>query len=216
MRTVLIALGGKFTNPSRVRQQLNSISENLRFDEIIGVDSGCHLLKAIELEPTHILGDFDSIGNLSEFKQIWQKARIHTFNSEKDETDAELAFMLTRDLEIDKIVIIGAFGGRVDHMLSVFFMASQYADVDLIDEWNCVKSFNAPFIYDVLHQDHSYISLVPLTELKGVTLSGFKYPLEQAVIPFASTLGISNELIEDCGKILIESGRGYLIFSKDS
>lgn len=216
MRTAIIALGGKFTTPSRVRQQLDIVSESLRYDEIIGVDSGCHLLKAIDLEPTHILGDFDSIGNLSEFKHIWQNARIHTFNSEKDETDAELAFLLARDLEIDKIVILGAFGGRVDHMLSVFFMASQYADVTLIDEWNCVKSFKAPFDYGVSNQDQSYVSLVPLTELRGVTLSGFKYPLEKAVIPFASTLGISNELTEDYGKISIESGRGYLIFSKDS
>jgi thiamine pyrophosphokinase len=216
MRTTLIALGGKFTNPSRVRQQLDSIFDKTTFDDVIGVDSGCHLLKAINLEPTHILGDFDSIGNLSEFQSIWQNAIVHTFNSEKDETDAELAFMLSSSLETDSIIILGAFGGRVDHMLSVFFMASQCADVTLIDEWNCVKSFTAPFDYCVSQLDQSYVSLVPLTELRGVTLTGFKYPLEQAVIPFASTLGISNELITDVGKISIASGRGYLIFSKDS
>ncbi|OJV64731.1 MAG: thiamine diphosphokinase [Clostridiales bacterium 38-18] len=216
MKTALIALGGKFTIPERVKQQLEDQFGLTGFDEIIGVDSGCHLLKALGLEPTHILGDFDSIGNLSEFQSYWQSAQVHTFRAEKDETDAELAFILANELMLERLIILGAFGGRVDHMLSVFFMASQKKEVTLIDEWNCVKCFTAPFESHVTQGASVYVSLVPLTELKGVSLLGFKYPLSQATIPFASTLGVSNELISDRGKITIQSGSGFLIFSRDA
>jgi thiamine pyrophosphokinase len=54
-----------------------------------------------------------------------------------------------------------------------------------------------------------YISLVPLTtDVHGVTLTGFKYPLwdYRFQVETSGSLGISNELIEPTGKIDFRSG----------
>jgi len=64
--------------------------------------------------------------------------------------------------------------------------------------------------------DLKYLSIIPLENgLQGITLSGFRYPLNQAKINFSQTVGISNELLEDIADIQIETGSGYLIYSMD-
>lgn len=46
-----------------------------------------------------------------------------------------------------------------------------------------------------------YVSLIPATPaLKGITLEGFKYPLDRADTAFGESLCVSNELAADEGK----------------
>ena len=54
-----------------------------------------------------------------------------------------------------------------------------------------------------------YISFIPLTtDVHGLTLEGFKYPLWDHRLNLLScgSLGISNELIKETGKIQFRSG----------
>ena len=41
---------------------------------------------------------------------------------------------------------------------------------------------------------------------KGVSLQGFRWELEEATFLPGSTLGLSNELLEEVGKISVSSG----------
>jgi thiamine pyrophosphokinase len=62
----------------------------------------------------------------------------------------------------------------------------------------------------------NYISLLPLTEeVTGVTLYGFKYPLTDKTLVIGDSLGVSNELIEDEGIIVITSGTLIVVESMD-
>ena len=60
-----------------------------------------------------------------------------------------------------------------------------------------------------------YISLIPLYEAKGVTLQGFKYPLNDDTLVFHESWGISNELSADYGEIRFRSGTLLMIESRD-
>jgi thiamine pyrophosphokinase len=61
-----------------------------------------------------------------------------------------------------------------------------------------------------------YISLIPYTEkVTGITLKGFKYPLEKETLRIGISRGISNELEEEEGLISIEEGILIVCISKD-
>lgn len=218
MKWGLIALGGKIQSAEALSVQLKRYINEGDLSYVIGVDGGCALLALLSIVPDTILGDFDSIGNLEQYREMWPNAQINTFPAEKDYTDAELAFEVMAEKDMDRVVVIGGFGGRADHMISILNLILKASNYVMIDEQNYVEKIEAPY-EKVLHKKElarTYVSLIPTGDkFGGITLKGFKYPLKSAVIEFAQTLGISNELIDDTGKIEVESGEGYLILSTD-
>ena len=55
-----------------------------------------------------------------------------------------------------------------------------------------------------------FLSLIPLTEeVRGLTLHGMKYPLDHAELRMGSSLGVSNEIVEE--EALVELTDGVLI-----
>lgn len=218
MKWGLIALGGKIQSAEALMVQLKRYVKEGDLSYVIGVDGGCALLAQLSIVPDAILGDFDSIGNLQQYRDMWPDAQIKTFPAEKDYTDAELAFEVMAEKDMDRIMVIGGFGGRADHMISILHLILKASNHVMIDEQNYLEKIEAPY-KKVLHNkelNRTYISLIPTGDkLTGITLKGFKYPLTSAVIEFSQTLGISNELIDETGIIEVESGEGYLILSTD-
>lgn len=218
MKRALISLSGHVNSIDRVRCQLLRLSPDLAFDLVIGVDGGCKLLSRLKLTANLILGDFDSVERVSPFEVLWPNAKVLTFPAEKDMTDAELAFDYVNETDIDEVIVIGGTGGRMDHAFSVLFLAGHFRRAVLVDEQNIIWPFKAPFVRDVTRDEvgGNYVSLIPMEKtLEGVTLQGFKYPLASAVISPAQTLGVSNELVSEKGRIKVECGEGLLIFSTD-
>ena len=63
---------------------------------------------------------------------------------------------------------------------------------------------------------YRYLSLLPLSDtVSGVTLTGFRYPLTEAVLRRSDSLGVSNELVEEEGEIRLRSGMLFVIESRD-
>lgn len=214
----LIALGGKTGSVERLSAQLERYLCDDPLSLVVGVDGGCTLLERLSITPDIILGDFDSIGDLDMYRERWPNAAVKTFPVDKDYTDAELAFEVMDAHDIDRIMIIGGFGGRADHMVSVLHMLLSASNRVMIDEQNYVEKIQAPYkrVVEKNEKQREYVSLIPTGgRFTGITLSGFKYPLNDAVIDFAQTVGISNEVVDTIGTIEIESGEGYLILSSD-
>lgn len=59
------------------------------------------------------------------------------------------------------------------------------------------------------------VSLIPIYEARGVTLTGFKYPLKDHTLVFEQSLAISNELEAEEGIISFSEGKLLLIESRD-
>ena len=218
MKSALISLSGHVDSVERVRKQLLRLNPELAFDLVIGVDGGCQLLSRLNLTANLILGDFDSVARVSSYESLWPNAKVLTFPAEKDMTDAELAFDYVNETDVEEAIIIGGTGGRLDHALSVLFLAGHFRKAVLVDEQNIIWPFKAPFEREVNLDDvcGDYVSLIPMEKtLEGVTLRGFKYPLTSAVIAHAQTLGISNELVSKRGTIQVDRGEGFLVFSAD-
>ncbi|MFS0643537.1 thiamine diphosphokinase [Siminovitchia sp. 179-K 8D1 HS] len=187
-----------------------------------GVDLGVRTIILAGIAPHIAVGDFDSVSE-EEWQQIEKKVpAIHKFRPEKDETDMELALMWAASQEPDKIVIFGGTGGRLDHFLANAFMMAGYKQkypaitFELIDK-NNVLSVVLPGSYS-LERDplKKYVSFIPVfNKVTGLTLTGFKYPLNDHTVPPGSSLCISNELIEKTGHFSFEKGILMVIRSID-
>lgn len=214
MKWGLVALNGKVRDANKLSTQIEMYTNRTRFDFVVGVDGGCSLLKRLTVEPDLILGDFDSIDSLASFEALWPDVKVLTFPAHKDYTDSELAIEMILKEDVDRIVIIGALGGRMDHMLGTLFLMDKSDKLMIIDENNIIERIIAPFEKKIKAVS-GYVSLVPSVEgLHNITLKGFKYPLIKATLLYTQTRGISNEVLDE-GEIKIESGAGYLIYASD-
>lgn len=221
-RIALIVLNGSYEDYRALKAILEDRFDIQKPEVVLGVDGGTNHLEALGLEPTHILGDFDSIENIEVYKKKFKEAEWIVYPSEKDYTDSELAFETAKTLGCNEIVVIGAFGGRLDHMLGTILLLNRYSDgvdIEMIDLLNQVKLIQGPLIYPLIKESflYKYISLVPISaQVTGIYLDGFRYPLNNATIKLGETIGISNEILEDTAAITLSSGKLLLIFSKDS
>lgn len=200
----------------------DNILENFKneFDYIIASDKGLEALDEYNIIPNYIIGDFDSIDKNILDKYINNKnIVIKELNPEKDYTDTHMAVKLAIELKSTKITIVGAIGTRLDHTIANIHILKEALDKDIecriINSRNEIQLINKKTMLE-LDEDYKYISLIPFTtNVKGVTLKGFKYLLEDATLQIGHSIGVSNEQLEDFAEIDLKEGILILIKSKD-
>ena len=200
----------------------DNILDNIKygFDYIIASDKGLEILDKYNIIPNYIIGDFDSIDRKVLNKYINNKdIIIKELNPEKDYTDTHMALKLAIELKSTDITIIGAIGTRTDHTIANIHILKETLDNNIeckiIDSRNEIQLLNKRTILK-LDDNYKYISLIPLTtEVKGITLQGFKYSLEDDTLEIGHSIGVSNEQIEEYAEIDLKQGILVLIKSKD-
>jgi thiamine pyrophosphokinase len=204
-------------------EYLPSLEPYQRKDSIwVGADSGVNYLLKRGIVPDAAFGDFDSVtgDDLTRFEE--EIPNLKKFMPEKDETDMELAFNWALEQEPEGIHLFGASGGRLDHLLANIQLIVKpllngcKIPIKIIDRKNIVSA-RMPGIFKVRRDSmKKYVSFIPATlTVSGLTLSGFKYPLENSHISVGSTLCISNELIEEYGTFSFSEGILIVIRSQD-
>ncbi|BCN31564.1 thiamine diphosphokinase [Anaeromicropila herbilytica] len=222
---VLIITGGEVTE-----QLLENVRKKNQFNITIAVDRGLEIATQCKLKIDYLVGDFDSVDAtvLEHYRQSISDGKIDTtlkvYNPIKDSTDTQIAIELALSLQCTKIILVGATGSRFDHVLAnvnlLMLPLLQGIEATIIDHHNKI------YLMDGLHRNSikieklkqygKYISLLPLTEkVEGVSLEGFKYPLQDRTLIIGDSLGVSNELEDEYGDILIKSGILIVVESKD-
>ena len=181
---------------------------------LITADKGLAFCEETGVLPTQIVGDFDTLGESLLPKYEALGVPIRKFNPVKDYTDTEIAVRLAMELGANKITILGASeGNRLDHLfgnvLTMMIPQQEGIDCFMTDAHNRLRILTKPLEIRKDEQYGKYISLIPMTtDVHGVTLTGFKYPLwdHRFHIETTGSLGISNELAEEVGRIDFRSG----------
>jgi len=213
MIKTLIVSGGNVEN-----NILNKIKE--KFDYIIASDSGVEVLDKYNIMPNYIIGDFDSADKKILNKYINNKdIIIKELNPEKDYTDTHMAIKLAIELKSTDITILGAIGTRLDHTIANIHVLKETLENNIeckiIDNKNEIQLINKNTILK-WNNNYKYISLIPLTTtVKGITLKGFKYPLDNATLEIGQSIGVSNEQLENYAEIDLKEGILILIKSRD-
>lgn len=191
------------------------------FDVILAADSGMEFLKREQLIPDIIIGDFDSVKpeTLAYFKKI-PSITWRTLNPVKDDTDTEFAIRYAIGDGASSITLLGATGTRLDHVLGNISILGIGEDagvpIEMLDANNRITMHKKSFSIAKEKQFGRYVSLLPYGgEVSGLTLTGMKYPLSDAVLGLYNSLGISNEITGDTAYITFDHGTIIAVESID-
>ena len=220
---IIVVIGGPLEEGAIRRwlhQQLQQ-KDNQKF-HFIGVDGGCLKLMEEELPIDLAIGDFDSISVEDKETLKDYASNMIEFPSEKDFTDFEEALMwVAKEYPQQKIQVLGAFGGRVDHAISCLWAMFRpelqvlIPYLSLEDEWNHI-SFLIPGDYVIEKLDYTkYLSFITTGPIEQLTLKNVKYTLNNQNYDFPIAL-ISNEFIEDKMEISFKSGGIIVGQTRDS
>ena len=196
--------------------------KQIKPDCIIGVDKGLEFCYRNHVIPDWILGDFDSISKeVIDWYRKQQEIPIRQYKPEKDDTDTRLGMELALKLGSDKIFLLGATGGRLDHYMgnlqSLLITARKEKEGWILDEQNAISVRKAGKI--CIHKEEQfgkYVSFFSMgDEVTGLSLTGFQYPLDGYTLKNSDGIAVSNQLLDDCGIIEFETGYLMMVLSKD-
>ena len=182
------------------------------YDIIIAADKGIETLSALKIRPDYIVGDFDSANdNILDSYSDDKRITIIRHSPIKDATDTELAIDIALKEAADRIDILGATGGRIDHLfgnIHCMYKALVRGAVCVIwDKNNRIELVDKPFVIEKDKMSGRFVSFVPfMSDVKGLCLKGFKYNLENFTLKGGASLGISNEVVEDRACVDFKSG----------
>ena len=195
--------------------------ENINPDCIIGVDRGPEFCYRNRIVPQYILGDFDSIRpEVIEWYREQKEIPIREYKPEKDATDTRMGLELALKLGSDRIFLLGATGGRLDHYMgnlqSLMVPAMSGKEAWILDEQNAMTVLSCSRTIKKECAFGKYISFFSMgDEVRGITLSGFKYPLKDYDMTNFDGIGVSNELAKDTALVEFRQGFLLMVMSKD-
>jgi thiamine pyrophosphokinase len=210
MSRFTILLGGDLTVTPRLRMQIAGT-------RTIAADSGLRHAAGLDVVPELWIGDFDSTepGWLDAYQGI---ERI-TFDADKDRTDGELAVEEALSRGASSLLLAGAFGGpRPDHAFLHLSMALGLMDRGTETLLTSGGQEGVPLPHEASRFDYpsgTMFSILAFSELRGLTVEGAKWPLDRVVVPFGSSLTLSNVVTGNLSVTLGE-GRALLLAHLDA
>lgn len=176
------------------------------YDALICADKGYDYAKRLNLTPTYVLGDFDSLGYIPENAEI--------FPADKNFSDTELAVYKAIEIGATEITLYFALKGRIDHELFNISLLSSIKSkgilAKIIDD-NCVlEVINSTDIgrkYQAVKE--KVVSIVPISKTAHILKSeGLLYDAKGEIVK-GTTLTLSNVAISS--EILVDVSIGEVI-----
>jgi len=159
-------------------------------DLIIAADGGLQSCHQAQISPDYIVGDLDSCNQ--ELIRKFPEAKIKKI-SDQDSTDLEKTINFALQFNPWKLRFFAVFGLRTDHSLANMIIIQNFsADiaVEVFDNYGKMTLLNEGE-HKIAGKINRTVSLITLRPIQNLTISGFKYPLDNhsQINPF---FGISN------------------------
>lgn len=200
MKTAYLFLNGELRGD--IKFYLNFIKKQK--GDIYCADGGANICYELNLTPKEIYGDLDSIKD--EVKKFYQEKDVEfiKFQVEKDYTDSELVLNEIQN-KYDIIYCIAGLGGSIDHELTNINLLDKYSNLIFISQKE--KIFKIESNYKFNNMINTKISFIIFSDkVKGLTLKGFKYNIENLDIKKGEARCISNVIVGNEANLLIKSG----------
>jgi thiamine pyrophosphokinase len=204
MSNFAILLGGTVKPTKRLKKQLEGA-------RVIAADSGMQHADSLGLKPELWVGDFDSAS--PHLQKKYKDVPRQTYDVEKDATDGEIAVAEALRRGAISLLLVGGFGGQFDHTLAHagFVLALAKRGMDIF-----MSSGNEEahaLIGEIAIDDLSFgtrLSIAPFSDLRGLTVSGVKWPLTKRDVPLGSALTLSN-IVTGSVRISLLSGSALIL-----
>lgn len=202
MTRFTILLGGTVVQTRR----LAALTRGTR---VIAADSGIAHAEVLGLDVELWVGDFDS----ADAKLHSRYAKIERWSHARDKakTDGELATDAAVDRGATSLVLVGGFGGQADHVLGHVALALGLARRGIATVLTSGEEEAYPIVPGRTVLDlpaGTRLSLIPMSDLDGLVLTGTRWPLSGVSVPLGSTLTLSN--VAEAA-VTIELSRGTAI-----
>ena len=171
---------------------------------MVCADGGANAAARAGIRPDLIIGDLDSVtpATLRTFRSVPIRRLV-----DQNSTDLEKAIRWLLRKGIRTISIVGATGGRLDHVagnLHVIGKFSRRADLQIVEEHGTLvavgKSREFPY------PRGSTLSLIPLSRCSGITTRGLRWELRNATLELGRRDGTSNVVVSSPATIRLRSG----------
>jgi thiamine pyrophosphokinase len=207
-RTATIFVNGEMEKSEKILELVSSS------ELIVAVDGGLAHVGQLGLIPHIIIGDLDSVDkqDIPHYEELG--VIIRQFPQEKDETDLELAIQYVIESGFNRILLLGATGGRIDHFLGNLYLCSnpRFKEIDIKIITNNSEMFFCKKNQEITGEPGDLISLIPISEqVCGVSTQGLKYPLVNEELTRWKSRGISNVMLDKNAEVNFQSGTLFCV-----
>lgn len=184
-------------------------------DLVIAVDGGYMYSRVLEITPDVIIGDFDSLEEpyASEVHRLEEEGKsccVIRLEREKDDTDTMAAIRYGLQAGCSEFHLYAAMGGRLEHTIanlqSLLFLKKNGAKGYLWDAFSMttvIRNESLSFRKSM----EGLLSVFAIDgDARGVTETGLKYGLHDAVLENSFPKGISNEFIGEEATVSVSDG----------
>lgn len=187
---------------------------------VIAADGGSRHLFRLQKQPDLVIGDMDSVpAEVLAWLQAGDAALIR-HDPVKDETDLELALLYAQQAGgvEDDILVFGALGGRMDHMLANALLLAHPAlagsRIQLVEAHERAWLIRDRWQFTARPGD--VVSLLPIGgDVLVQATSGLRWPLQNSVLAFGQARGVSNEATAVSVSVEVASGLLLCIHQTD-
>ena len=205
MSKFVLLLGGSATPTRRLREQIAG-------GRVVAADGGMAHAAVLDLTPELWVGDFDSA--TKELLGAYAHIPRETYPIAKDQTDGEIAAQAALNRGATRLVLVGATGGQSDHALANLLLGLRLAKTGIPVLMTGGLEEACPLLPGGLELDlppQTRLSILPLSDLEGLSIGGTKWPLDGVNVPLGSTWTLSNEALSTVN-ITLHKGYG-VVFS---
>lgn len=191
--------------------EVGGVTLTEHYDFVICADGGYDRALSLGILPDLVIGDMDSV--TAELPDSCIR-----LPREKDVTDAEAAISEAVSRGFTAVDMIGALGTRMDHAMANAFLTKTYlkkgVSLRIIDGHNIITATDSYAEFCGLTE--ATVSLIPAdSAVRGVTLRGFYYPLENEDVFLGTTRTVSNRITADKATVTVREGTLLIILAKD-
>ena len=176
-------------------------------DWVACADGGWLLARRAGVRPNLVIGDFDSSDPPG-------TDPVERYPVEKDDTDTLLCLKRGLSMGFDRFLIVGGFGGRIDHTLgniqAMRYVADRAARIEMSDglSWAAVVEGGTLRVpAHAIDGKPAKLSVFALDRAcRGVSVRGTKWTVEGADWTNGFPLGVSNEFAGEWAEISVDEG----------
>ena len=190
-------------------------------DLIIAADGGADWLDAVGVAPHRLVGDLDSADPAVVERLGAAQVPVERHPSDKDASDLELSLAAAARAGADEIVVLGALGGALDHLLAnVLLLGSDAAgdrEVRLVHGATSARLLTGPARAELHGPPGSRVSLLAVgTAADGVTTDGLRWTLVDDRLEAGSSRGLANVVVAVPARVSLAAGRLLVIETVDA
>lgn len=178
-------------------------------DFVIVCDCGLKHLDKLDLEPSLIIGDFDS------HERPETSVETIVLPREKDDTDTFFAVKEAIARGFDDFLLIGTVGKRIDHSMAnlsiLLYLDTRGFRAVSVDDYSEMEIISSKPSY--VSDEYPFFSLLAIDgTARGISIKNALFPLENGVITPDYQYGVSNEVLKGkTAEISVADGRLLLV-----